>query len=109
MINWIIITILIVSALIALKMNRIRHKIWIITLILAALFLYTSVTVVYSEHQVKLDSAEGVFQASKIYLGWLANGFQNIKSLTGNAVKMDWTKTNASFFNKTKEIEPEKV
>ena len=69
---------------------------------LLALFLYISINVVYDKYKIELNSVEGVFTAAKIYTGWLANSFQNLKVLTGNAMKMDWTKTNASFFNKTK-------
>jgi len=47
---------------------------------------------------------EGFVRSVKIYKGWLANGFQNIRVLVGNAVNMDWKSTNGtfSFKNNTK-------
>jgi len=96
-----IVGILIIAALIALKMNNLRHKLWIIVLICTVLFLYTTASVVYAKNELQLDTVEGVFSSIKIYLGWLGNGFQNLKTLTGNAVKMDWSETNSSFLNKS--------
>ncbi len=108
MISWVIIAILVILAVFALKVNKMRHRIWIIAIILLALFLYTSVTLIYSNSKVELSTAEGIFQAGKVYLGWLGNGFQNLKVITGNVIKMDWASTNGTFFNKT-EIEAEKI
>ena len=108
MISWLVILILVVIALIALKLNKVRHKIWIIAIILIAIFLYASLALVYSKNDLDLKSAEGISGAFKVYLGWLGNSFQNLKSITGNVVNMDWTSTNGTFFNKT-EIEAEKL
>lgn len=101
MISWLVILILVVAALIALKMNKIRHKMWIILVILLALFLYTSLALVYTQNELDFKSVEGISGAVRIYLGWLGNSFENMKVLTGNAIGMDWTSTNSSFFNKT--------
>ena len=102
MISWIVITILVVCGIFAIKMNHLRHRVFIIILLVLALFLYTSITLVDNRHDFDYKSSEGVFDAMKIYTGWLANGFQNLKTITGNAIKMDWSSTNGSFLNKTK-------
>jgi len=102
MINWIVIIVLIVIGIIAIKMNHLRHKIFIVILIFFALFLYVSISVVTVENDLELNSAGGIFYASKVYSGWLANGFDNLKAITGNAIKMDWKSTDAEFINKTK-------
>jgi len=101
MISWIVVVILVVVGIIAIKMNNLRHRFFIIILILLALFLYTSMAVVTNKNNLEVNNAEGVFQLIKVYSGWLANGFGNLKTMTGNVVKMDWTSTNASFFDKT--------
>ncbi len=109
MISWIVIAILVGAALIALKMNRMRHKVWIILLIFAALFLYTSVALVYKENSLEFNTVKGILSSAKVYVGWLGNSFQNLKTVVGNAIKMDWTSSkNISFFNKT-DIAAEKV
>lgn len=102
MISWVVIVILVGAAIIALKMNRLRHKIWIILLIFVALFLYVSMAIVYKENQLEFNSVEGILRSAKVYVGWLGNSFQNLKTVVGNAIKMDWTSSkNISFFNKT--------
>jgi len=84
-------------AVFLLKMNHLRHKFFIIFVVLLALFFYLSATYIATKNNLELNSVEGVMASMKVYGGWLANGFQNTKFLTGNAVKMDWTSTNATF------------
>ena len=99
MINWIIIIILIVVGILAIKMNHLKHRTFIIILIVLALFFYLSVTYIASKNNLSMNSYGGFVNTMKVYTGWLANGFGNMKALTGNAVKMDWTSTNGTFFN----------
>ena len=109
MISWMIIGILLIAALIALKMNHLRHRIWILLLVFTALFLYTSATIVYNENELRFDTMEGIFSSVRVYIGWLGNGFQNLKVLSGKAVNMDWTDSNESFVDKNLEkIAPKK-
>ena len=103
MITWIIILIFIVLALFSLKLNHFRHKTFIVLLILLAIFLYATLIIVNSKNPLDFSSAQGFFNSMKVYEGWLANGFQNLKEMAGNAVKMDWTSTNASFLSDSKE------
>ncbi|VVB78951.1 Uncharacterised protein [uncultured archaeon] len=102
MINFIIVIILIVVAVVAIKMNHLRHKSGIVVLILIALFFYVTVTFVTNKNNIDLTTYDGFMSGMKVYGGWLVNGFQNIKSITGNAVKMDWTATNASISDNPK-------
>ncbi len=96
MISWIIIIVLVVIGVILLKMNHFRHKMWIIVILLLALFLYATLYVVNVQNNLDFTTFSGFVGSMKVYGGWLANGFQNFKVLTGNAVKMDWTSTNSS-------------
>jgi len=100
MINWIIIIILIVVGILAVKMNHLKHRAFIIAIILMALFFYLTLTFVTSKNNVNLSTYDGFINGMKIYGGWLANGFGNLKEITGNAINMDWTGTNSSFFDK---------
>ncbi len=100
MINWFIIIILVIAGIFAIKMNHLRHRVFIIALILVALFFYLTVTFVAARNNVNMNSYDGFINGIKVYGGWLANGFQNIKAITGNAMKMDWKSTNATFFSK---------
>jgi len=100
MISWIVITILVLVGIFAIKMNHLRHRIFIIILILLALFLYSSMALVTTKNDLNFNNTEGFFNAVKIYTGWLANGFENLKEITGKVIKMDWSSTNSSFFDK---------
>jgi hypothetical protein len=98
MISWIVIAVLVVFGIAAIKMNHLRHKTFIIVLILLALFLYSTMYLVHIQNDLDLDSAEGVYHAGQVYFGWLANAFSNLKSITGSAVKMNWNSVNGTFF-----------
>ncbi|MAG02725.1 hypothetical protein CMI42_05285 [Candidatus Pacearchaeota archaeon] len=97
-INWLVIGILVIVGIIAIKLNHLKHRFFIILLILLALFLYSSAALVNNNNDIDLKSSEGIFSAIKVYTGWLANGFENVKELTGKAIKMDWTRTDGEFF-----------
>ena len=103
MISWMVIGILVIIAVLALKMNHLRHRIWILMLVFLALFLYTSAAIVYSENELKFNTMDGIFSSARIYIGWLGNGFQNLKALSGKAVDMDWTDSNETFVNQNLE------
>jgi|ETNmetMinimDraft_2_1059921.scaffolds.fasta_scaffold11807_3 hypothetical protein len=103
-INWLVIGILIVVGVIAIKVNHLKHKFFIVMLVLLALFLYSTIALVTEEEKLDLKTSEGLFEASKVYVGWLANGFSNLKELTGKAIKMDWTSTEGEFFEKETNI-----
>ncbi len=109
MLSWMVIGVLVIAAVIALKMNHLRHKLWIIALIFFALFLYTTASIVYNENELQLNTVEGVFGAVKVYIAWLANGFGNLKTLTGNAVEMNWSATNQSILDKDLTIKDTKA
>ena len=46
MISWIVITILVIVGIFAIRLNHLKHRFFIILLIMLALFLYTSMSVV---------------------------------------------------------------
>ena len=109
MLSWMVIGVLVIAAVIALKMNHLRHRLWILALVFLALFLYTSAAIVYKENELKFDTMDGIFSSVKIYIGWLGNGFQNLKTLSGKAVDLDWTNSNDTFVDKNLEkIAPKK-
>ena len=54
--------------------------------------------VVTTQNEVDLTSIDGIISTAKVYTGWLANSFNNLKEITGNAISMDWANSNSSFF-----------
>ena len=96
MISWIIIVVFIVAGIVLIKMNHFKHRIWIILVVLLVLFLYSTFYIVNTQNKLDFTSFNGFVSSMKIYGAWLTNGFYNFKSLSGNAVKMDWSSTNSS-------------
>ena len=100
MISWIVITVLVVIGIFAIKLNHLKHRFFIIMIILLALFLYTSINSVTNKNSLDLKSTMGIFNAIKVYSGWIVNGFQNIKSVSGKVISLDWKSSNTSLFEK---------
>jgi hypothetical protein len=96
MLSWVIIIILAVMAAAVLKMSHIKHRLTLVVLIIIALFITSTIGVVSSNNELDLSSTDGFLNAAKVYFGWLGNGFQNMKVLTGQAIGMDWTSTNVT-------------
>jgi hypothetical protein len=101
MISWVVIVVLVILGAFAIKMNHLRHRFFLIILVGLAIFLYVTIYFVNIQNDLDFNSAEGLYKAGKIYMGWLSNSFQNMKAITGDALKMDWTSVNGSFLNKT--------
>ncbi len=100
MANWIIIVVIVLVGYLIIKFGNIRHRFFMILLLLFALFLYLSMAYVTKQNDLDFTSADGIVKSLKIYGGWLGHGFQNLKILTGQAVKMDWTSANGTFIDK---------
>jgi len=94
MITWILIGLFVVAALIFIKMSHYRHRIFVVTIVIVALFLYVSVAYVASKNNMDFSTYDGLIKSVKIYGGWLFNLVGNFRSLTGSAVRLDWTSTN---------------
>ncbi|MFH1801769.1 MAG: hypothetical protein ABH804_02990 [archaeon] len=92
----IVIAVFVIAAWIIIEMKRFRHKILAIFLIALILFSYLSFTAVFRERNIDYKSLNGVTEATKIYFSWLGSVFGNIKSITTNAVKMDWGANSSS-------------
>ncbi len=93
---WIIIVALVIVAFLLLRMYHLKHKITLLLVVLFLLFLYISVSSVFSKYNVDLKSASGIERGAKIYFAWLGGAFGNMKDITANVARMDW-----KFENKT--------
>ena len=108
MTSWIVILILIIVGIFAIRLNHIKHRFIIILLVLLALFLYSSINLVSTKNSLELNNVDGIFSAVKVYTGWLANGFYNLKEISGKAISLDWSNSNASFIENKKDTNSEK-
>jgi hypothetical protein len=100
MIGWILILLGIVAIYVVAKVvhfNHFKTKILLILAILLILFIVSTFASVLHNNTIDFKSPSGVLQAGKVYFMWLGQAFGNIKTLTANAVKMEWMPKNMSF------------
>ena len=86
----------VVAIWVFLELKRFRHRILAVFLIALVLFVYFSFLLVFHGKTVDLSSIDGIKQAGGIYFSWLGSAFGNVKSLTANAVNMNWSDSNST-------------
>ena len=94
MVSWLAITLVvlvIVVIYVFIEMRRARHKMFAYFLIGLILFFFVTGWYVFKDKEVNFDSFKGVMDAGKIYFSWIGGAFGNLKSITTNAIKMDWS------------------
>lgn len=85
-----IISVLVIAIWVVIEIKRLKHKLFAIFLIGLILFAYLSFTFSLRGQDIDIKTIPGVIEASKLYFSWLGSAFGNIKSITINAIKMDW-------------------
>ena len=85
-----IISVLIIAIWVIIEIKRLKHKLFAIFLIGLILFGYFSFTVSLRGQDIDIKTVPGIIEASKLYFSWLGSAFGNMKSITTNAIRMDW-------------------
>jgi len=70
--------------------KRVRHKIFAFFLIGLVIFFYVSASFVFKGKNIDYGSVSGIIDAGKLYFSWLGSVFVNLKSITTNAIGMNW-------------------
>ena len=96
-----IVLILVIVIWVLVEIKRFKHKTFAILLIILILFTYVSFVAVIKGKDLNLGSVDGLKKAGQLYVSWLGSVFQNLKSLTTNAIHMDW-KVNETEIPKNK-------
>lgn len=94
-----IVLILVVIIWVFVEIRRFRHKAFAIFLIVLILFTYISFISVIKGKNLNLTSTDGLKEAGHLYVSWLGSVFKNLKTITANAINMDW-KANESAVQK---------
>jgi glucan phosphoethanolaminetransferase (alkaline phosphatase superfamily) len=89
-ITFFVIAILIIAIWIIIEIKRLKHKLFAIFLIGLILFTYISFSVTIQGQDIDFKTIPGLITASKLYFSWLTSLFGNFKSITTNAIQMDW-------------------
>jgi len=85
-----IIAALVIAIWVIIELKRVRHKVFAIFLIGLILFLYFTSTFVFKGQDIDFKTIPGITTAAKLYFTFLGSIFVNIKTITTNAIKMNW-------------------
>lgn len=91
-----IVALLIIAVWVIIEVKRMRHKMFAIFLVVLILFSYFSVSFVFKGKDIDYTSISGVSDAAKIYLSWLGSAFKNLKTITSEAINMEWAGNETS-------------
>ena len=88
-------TIIIIALVIALiwifvELRRFKHKFFAIFLIVLILASYFGFVVPLKGKDVNYKSIDGLQNVAKLYFIWIGSIFKNFKTITANAIKLDW-------------------
>jgi len=92
----IILLVVVLAIWILIELKRMRHKLFAIFLIALIVFTYFSFSAMVKNNNVDLKTVDGLGKATKLYFLWLGSAFGNIKLITSNAIKMDWSGEEAA-------------
>lgn len=89
------VTIVIIALVIALiwifvELRRFQHKFFAIFLIVLILASYFGFVVTLKGKEINYKSIDGLQNVAKLYFVWVGQIFKNFKSITANAIKLDW-------------------
>ena len=89
-----IISLVIIVVWVLLEVKRLKHKIFLISLVVLMISLYLGVVVVFQDRNIDFTSYSGMIDAGKIYFSWLGSVFGNLKMITASAIQLDWKSVN---------------
>lgn len=74
-----------------IEMKGLQHKIIATVLIFVLVFFYFSFSYVQEEYIANSEKYDGVIDSVKIYFAWLGHITSNFKTITANAINLNWT------------------
>ncbi|MEK6848886.1 MAG: hypothetical protein AABX65_04620 [Nanoarchaeota archaeon] len=96
MVNIIIILGILIAIFVVTKVAELRHKFFVASILVLLLLFYVSFSLVAKDAGVDVGTADGIVKATGIYFNWLGTLFGNMRSITSNAVKLDWSANSTS-------------
>ena len=90
--GWLIAIIALVLLFLLLR-KYIEHKVIVVLLVLLFVFIlisFVSIAGSIKSYDINWKSAEGIVQIGKTYVSWVGQVFVNLKTVTGNAVNLNW-------------------
>jgi hypothetical protein len=99
--TFIFLSVLIAVIWVFVEVKRLKHKIFAMVLIAFIIFSYFSFFAIFKSPDVDIKTPKGMFDATKIYYSWLVSLFTNLKTLTANAIHLDWKPDNSTKIKNT--------
>lgn len=97
--QWILIIGSILVIFLLVKVKYIKHKLTWILIIIIIIILYLGFIAISSQNEIKFNSVESTGASIKLYLSWFGHNFQNLKTLTGQAINLDWGTNSTAIKN----------
>jgi len=91
-----VVGIIVVVIWVFVELKRFKHKIFAMFLIALILFSYLGFMASIKGQDINFKTFDGIKTAGGLYFAWLGNVFKNTKSITTNAIKMDWKGDNST-------------
>jgi len=85
-----IISVLVILVWLLLEFKRLKHRIFALFIIFLILFVYFTGLFVFKDTTIDYKSVPGLVSASKVYFSWVLSISGNFKTITSNAVGLDW-------------------
>ncbi len=96
--NWKVIVaiaaIVLVVFYLLIELKRMKHKFFAIFVILIMILFIGTAYFVFKDRNLDLNSFDGWSDATKVYMSFLGSVFENTKTITTNAIRMDWSAKN---------------
>lgn len=100
MIEWILILVGVIAIFVVSKFihfNHLKAKVLLITAIVIILFVAATFAAVVHNNPTDWKSPSSIFSIVKVYFMWVGQAFDNMRTLTANAIRMDWMPNNVTF------------
>jgi hypothetical protein len=92
---WGVIVFIIAGLVIAIwmlfELKHMKHKLFALFLIALILFGFFSFNAVFKGKELPINNLSDLGKIAKVYFSWLSSAFNNVKIITTQAIKMDWS------------------
>ena len=96
-----IVLVLVAAIWILVEFKRFKHKMFAVLLIVLILFTYVSFVATIKGKNLDFTTTDGLKKAGQLYFSWLGSVFKNMKTLTTNAINLDWKVNESDVQNQT--------
>lgn len=85
------VSILVIVVWFLLEFKRLKHRLFAVFIICLILFLFFSGAYVFKDKEFDYKTVPGILSMMKTYCSWMFSVSGNFKTITSNAVHMDWS------------------